>query len=230
MRIKQYETLSSTNNYAKELIDNLKHFDVITSKKQTGGKGRNNNTWMSSGDNLYLSVVLKEGIAHRTIFREIMISSLCVVKTLELHNLKPLIKYPNDILIDNKKIAGILIETSGSIVLHYLVVGIGLNINQIEFFELADKAVSIKQLTSKNNNIENVMDNLLEAYQYYRNIDDNVLLALYKEKSLIYNKDIKVDGKICRVLDIRLNGNIVLQDNENVFERNFNEISLSDIY
>ncbi|MFK5884121.1 MAG: biotin--[acetyl-CoA-carboxylase] ligase [Candidatus Izemoplasma sp.] len=230
MRVKHYESLSSTNNYAKELINQLNHFDVVTAKRQTSGKGRNNNTWMSSGDNLYLSIVLKEDISHQGIFKEVMVASISVIKTLELYNLKPLIKYPNDILINNKKISGILIESSGSIVLHYLVVGVGLNINQIDFNELSDKAVSMKQLTTKRLNVEDVLSNFLETYQYYRAVDSSKLLTLYKEKSLIYNRDIKVDGKLYNVLDIKLNGDIVLKDGNDIFERNFNEISLSDIY
>ena len=112
--IKIFDELDSTNNFVKINISNLNHGTVIVAKKQIEGRGRRDNTWVSKEGNLYFSIVLKEGIKRDSIFKYIAISSLAIVKTLSDYDINALIKFPNDCLVDGKKISGVLIERTWS--------------------------------------------------------------------------------------------------------------------
>ena len=107
------ESLPSTNAWAKEHLDELNHLTVISVDFQPKGHGQFERVWYSSnknGGNCYISIVLKpESI--RNIEKLTRYTSLCVARTLEKYGLKPRFKYPNDVLIEDKKIAGILAES-----------------------------------------------------------------------------------------------------------------------
>lgn len=230
INIKYFELLSSTNDYAKKNINILNHFDVITSKVQTHGRGRSNHLWMSDGDNLYLSIVLKNVVNHNELFKLIMKASLSVVKTLSDYNINSTIKYPNDILVDRKKISGILIESSSSEMIDYVVVGVGLNINQTDFKELNSKAISMASLKQTEFNTNDVLLKYLEIYKSYDTLTDNQLLKEYKNNSLLLNKNIEYENSEYKIINITITGNLVLEGKEIIIEKNFNEISLENIY
>ena len=128
-----------------------KHRDVFTAGYQTAGRGRLDHKWLSpEGANLMMSVVLSvEGLAPDHIVTLPLVAGLAVakaLKTLSHHcstltsDLDYLLKWPNDVLVGGKKIAGILCERNGDNV----IVGIGVNVNQTEFDkEIADRATSL---------------------------------------------------------------------------------------
>lgn len=132
MNLIEFEELYSTNAYAKENFDSLNNFDVVSANLQTKGHGQFERCWYSTnknGGNCYITIVLKpENITH--IDKLTRYASNIVAKTLEKYNLKPMFKYPNDVLIDGKKIAGILAESTfkGS-ELKGIALGIGVNLN-----------------------------------------------------------------------------------------------------
>ena len=144
--------IDSTNNFAAKLLsENLcQNGAVIMADVQTQGKGQRGNVWLSeSGKNLLTSFVFKPD--NLSVERQTALTwatSLSLLETLRKFNIEARIKWPNDILINGKKIAGILIENqlqgnriNGSII------GIGLNINQTSFSEL--NATSLILETSK---------------------------------------------------------------------------------
>ena len=123
------------------------HGDVFTADYQTAGRGRLDHKWLSSpGANLMMSVVLSvEGLSPDQVATLPLVVGLVVCKSLASlfplpSSLFPLLKWPNDVLIDGKKLAGILCERHGDNV----IVGIGVNVNQTEFApEIADCATSL---------------------------------------------------------------------------------------
>ena len=125
------EQLNSTNLYAKEHINELADLSFVYCNTQTNGKGRLERTWVSNNENnLYLTIVLKP---ENEKFPYINLTQyLCVItcKILEEYGVEPQIKWPNDILINGKKIAGILAQTStiGSKI-KGIALGIGINLN-----------------------------------------------------------------------------------------------------
>ena len=137
-KIIHLERIDSTNNYAAKLCaeGEIAHGTVILADMQTDGRGQRGNTWQSDPfSNLTMSLFLNAHpiIKNQSHFLNYIIS-LSLKDTLTRHVKKAKIKWPNDILIENKKLAGILIESQwGSQRLNSSIVGIGINLNQQSF-------------------------------------------------------------------------------------------------
>jgi BirA family biotin operon repressor/biotin-[acetyl-CoA-carboxylase] ligase len=142
MSIIKLSAIDSTNDYLKELSRNqvLENFTVVVTDKQTKGKGQMGATWISEeGKNLIMSMLIKEVVRDvDAIFHLNVAVALSIFEVINESKVPSLtIKWPNDIMSDHKKIAGILIENSiksdGNI---ESVVGIGVNVNQQNFDNL----------------------------------------------------------------------------------------------
>jgi BirA family biotin operon repressor/biotin-[acetyl-CoA-carboxylase] ligase len=118
MKTYYFEEITSTNEIAKEIARKGERNFTVIADKQKQGKGRLKRKWCSPLGGLYLSLVFEKNPMMS------LIASISVVNALKHFGLNPRIKWPNDILIKNKKVAGILIECSGD----YAVVGIGINL------------------------------------------------------------------------------------------------------
>ncbi len=126
-RLLKFNTLESTNVWAVQHIDFCQNGDVIWAVRQTMGKGRLSRVWLSPDDKgLTLSVVV-EFKDNRIIPAVNFAAALAVNKTLEMFSLKGNLKWPNDVLVRGRKIAGILSEAKPE--RNFVVVGIGLNVN-----------------------------------------------------------------------------------------------------
>ncbi len=130
------EELDSTNDYLLGNEDFRENGTVVLAEFQTKGKGRHNHDWRSAkGQNLTFSVLLNENLEHFKINYLNLSAALSVGMALEnLYQLKPEMKWPNDVLVEGKKIAGILCESlSAGNQITDLVIGIGINVNQTNF-------------------------------------------------------------------------------------------------
>ncbi|MCD6434773.1 MAG: biotin--[acetyl-CoA-carboxylase] ligase, partial [Clostridiales bacterium] len=146
-----FDQIDSTNIYAK----NLKHREntLIVANEQLSGRGRLGRDWKSDGgQGIYMSLKIHPDLMPSEAINMTQIMALAIVRALrELYNVNVLIKWPNDIVFEGKKLAGILTEMSTEInQIYQLIIGIGININQDSFTdELKDKAISLKQITDK---------------------------------------------------------------------------------
>lgn len=148
------ESVGSTNDYLKQLGNNgCKSGTVAAAREQVGGKGRLGRVWKSQKDeNVMFSVLLRPKAAPSEISVVTPLTGLAVCKALrELTGLDCRIKWPNDIIIGNKKLVGILTEMSAEFdAVEYIIIGTGINVNQTEFpDEIAQKATSIKLESGK---------------------------------------------------------------------------------
>ncbi|GJQ60242.1 MAG: biotin--[acetyl-CoA-carboxylase] ligase [Candidatus Scalindua sp. AMX11] len=129
--IHKYNKLNSTNTFLRQHCMGLKEYSVIWAEEQTEGRGRFDRVWNSSpGKDLTLSVLLPltpQVIKYRQNITQI--AALSVTRLLEHYGLRPNFKWPNDVLINSKKICGILCETVETGDKTYAVLGIGLNVN-----------------------------------------------------------------------------------------------------
>lgn len=150
MRLIKLEKVDSTQNFAKNLKDK-KAWIIILAKEQTAGIGRKGNFWYSPKGGLYFSVVLPKSKVEDLQTLTIL-AAFIVAKTIkENFSLEPLIKLPNDVLINSRKVCGILTENvigptfGGYPEVKMSVMGIGLNTN-IEKFpkDLEKSATSLK--------------------------------------------------------------------------------------
>ena len=121
---------TSTNEEAHSLaLQGFKEGTVITAKRQTKGRGRRGNHWCSPDGGLYCSIILRPDIAPKDAWIFEKLTCIAAWQTIaDLINRSPILKPPNDILIQGKKVAGILIESRGGEErLDYIVAGIGIN-------------------------------------------------------------------------------------------------------
>ncbi len=190
MKLIKLDAIDSTNEFLKGLSSKqtLENFTVVTAENQTKGKGQMGSVWSSEvGKNLIMSVLIKNFLTDVSqIYNLTIVVSMAVIQVLEELNIPELsIKWPNDIMSDNKKIGGILIENSiksdGKI---SSVIGLGLNINQINFDNLP-KASSLALICNasfdKDEMLLKIINELKKNIQNWTE-NSNVLLHNYSNK------------------------------------------------
>ena len=214
----------STNNYAANQLNQSKLVNgtVILTDFQTKGKGQRGNKWLSGeAENILASIVIYPNflIPSKQYYLNI-ITALAIYSYLEtqLSDRNIQIKWPNDILVDGKKIAGILIENtySGSSIKHSII-GFGLNLNQKEFVHLS--ATSLSNLTNESFNIYEVLKAICANFERYflmlKNGNYKGLMTQFKSYLLHYNSWSKCEVNHKQTLgmieDITDDGRILVQ-------------------
>jgi len=230
----ELQSIDSTNNYARQLIkngllpngqDHLQHGTVVFAHEQTQGRGQMGKAWFSAKDhNIAVSILLKQD--ELPSYSEFILIASCALATREFFSNyagdNTLIKWPNDLYWQDRKAAGILMESvvgsresgvQSSESKRWMIIGIGININQTEFPKELQNPVSLKQITGKsfdclalakelcsifNRSLSNMnADDILNEYNqflYKRNEkvkfrkDNRVFEAVIKE--------VKADGRL----------------------------------
>ena len=165
-KIKYFDELPSTHLYVKENQDKLENGTVIIANKQTAGIGTHGRTWYTgSDDNITMSMLFKPDCDLSSLNNITVDVAESIKKTIKnLYNIDLTIKYPNDLLLNNKKICGILTEIntiSGKI--NYLIISIGFNVNEICFDDETIKiATSLKKQFSKNFDRKEIILKIIE--------------------------------------------------------------------
>jgi BirA family biotin operon repressor/biotin-[acetyl-CoA-carboxylase] ligase len=163
-------SLQSTNIYALELLRQKKGFTgtVIVTDFQTKGKGQQGKIWESEkGKNLQFSIIISPMLAVEKQFELSQFVAICLRQWLDSMSVSVVqIKWPNDILVNGKKIAGVLIENSiqGQEISHS-VIGIGLNVNQVGFSIFSRLATSLKKELNKNVDMDKALTSFLELFK-----------------------------------------------------------------
>jgi BirA family biotin operon repressor/biotin-[acetyl-CoA-carboxylase] ligase len=234
MHIIEFEELESTNIYAKNHIDSLKNYDVVFTYKQTSGKGRMTRTWYSTKDSLTFSLIIKDEKLIEQFSSLSLISATCVYTLLEKLKIKAQIKWPNDIIVNDQKICGILLEgVSYSEQIKGIVIGIGINVNN-EIFPKNSiiNPTSIYLETNKKYPIKTILDlllNILEENLEKLKNNDKSYLQIINENNYLYQKKAyaiianeKVLVTIDKILD---NDHLLVRLNDQDIEINSDEIS-----
>lgn len=127
-----FEAVASTNAQAFELAqEGATHGEVVIAETQTAGKGRRGRAWVSPpGKNLALSVVLRPELPPARAPELTLVAAVALAETLNEAGAEARIKWPNDVQLDGRKVAGILTELSADTErVHFVIVGIGVNLN-----------------------------------------------------------------------------------------------------
>lgn len=165
-KIKYFDELPSTHLYVKENQDKLENGTVIIANKQTEGIGTHGRSWYTgSGDNIAMSMLFKPECDLSSLNNITVDVAQTIKKAIKnLYNIGLNIKYPNDLLLNGKKICGILTEIntiSGKI--NYLIISLGFNVNEICFDEETIKiATSLKKEYNKNFDRKEIILKIIE--------------------------------------------------------------------
>jgi len=174
--------VSSTNDYAKTLAKKGEpEGSLIIADKQTGGRGRKQRKWISPEKGLWFSLILRPKLTPNDAMLTTMCAACAVTKAIsELTTLKPRIKWPNDILINGKKVCGILTELSAEIdEITYLIIGIGLNVNNKIPNELKEKSTTLKQEIKKQVDSVLLLSSILSSFEYfYQELNNGNILKI----------------------------------------------------
>ncbi len=221
--INSYDEIDSTNiqitNAAK--LNLIHHNHIITAKKQNAGKGRYERVWSSPSGNLYFSILLKpnKNIAEISLLSFIAAVALGqAISELDLNKNLIEYKWPNDILINGKKVAGILLESDvahGQV--NFVVVGIGVNINSNpdQTSYPATNLQAEKIITQPENLLKIFLDKFSEFYDKWLNYGFAPIRNLWLKNAFNFNKIITVnlaDKKLSGLFrDFDDKGNLILE-------------------
>jgi len=198
-KIQYFKTINSTNLFIKKLLKkNVGEGTVVVADVQTHGHGRKKRIWSSPSGGLWFSVILYPDIPPQNAMLITMASSVAVAQGIqEVTGLKPVIKWPNDLLLKEKKVCGILTELDAEIdKINYIIVGIGINVNNPIDEELKEIGISLfQEVRTKISRVEllrTILKYLDDLYHKINLADYNVIRKLWFSYSKIIGKEIKV--------------------------------------
>ncbi len=187
--IHQFATLGSTNDELRRMT-NPPEFTCVVAEEQTAGRGRRDRQWHSSpGDGLYLSVLLLPNTTEKLSLLS-LIAAIAVAETLIESRVGGAdIKWPNDVLVNGRKLCGILIESvSAGTNTPRIIVGIGVNLNHESFpAELSETATSLKIETGQTIPADEFRDRLLQRlfvwYERWKHGERRMILDRWQQLS-----------------------------------------------
>ena len=206
--IKLFASIDSTNKYLYEHGEKLPDWSVVVAEEQTAGRGRYHRSWISPPQTgLWFSLLLRPSIDIRFLNLVNLFTAYSLAQYLENRvsfeigrKIHIGLKWPNDLLVDSKKLSGILLEGNfAAQQLRYIVVGIGLNVNQAEDDfppEIRPRAISLRMATGSQWNREKLLGGFLNFfYDRYHDVfsgDYHQVIDLYLQKALFRNESISV--------------------------------------
>ncbi|MBI2486979.1 MAG: biotin--[acetyl-CoA-carboxylase] ligase [Deltaproteobacteria bacterium] len=230
-----FEEVGSTNDVAFELARNgVSDGTIVIADSQTKGRGRLQRKWISpSGLNLYISVIFRPTIQIKDTPLFTLITSIALAETIKNNGAEPSIRWPNDILIDRKKAAGVLTEMQprGERV-DFVVVGIGVNLNMTreimerEMEEIAETATSIREATGyeidRSKFTAELINELQIWYQKFQKEGRNRIIQEWTERWGAINRRVQVKFDENAVEGIASgideNGYLVLKKDDGTYE------------
>ena len=199
-----FDATDSTNIQARRLAEaHAPHGTLVVSDRQDGGKGRRGRSWASpSGVGIWMSLILRPEIAPSSASMLTLAAALAVREGIrEETGLSPLIKWPNDLVLNGMKICGILTEMSTELMeIQYVITGIGINVNQREFPpEIRDTATSLSLEAGRSFRRSSLIAAILKAFEkdYEAFLKTGDLSLLLEE----YNACLVNRGKEVCILD-----------------------------
>lgn len=180
-----YDEVGSTNNSAKLLAEQgADHGSLVISDVQTAGKGRRGRSWSSpSGCGIWMTLILRPDFKPSCAPMLTVLAAMAVYDALTGEGVSCKIKWPNDLIINGKKICGILTEMSSELdFINYVVVGMGINVHNNSFPENIQTVATSLALEGFTVRRSNVIQKIMEAFELYYN-------RFVKEKSLAFIKE-----------------------------------------
>ncbi|WP_428742378.1 biotin--[acetyl-CoA-carboxylase] ligase [Tenacibaculum sp.] len=245
MKIIKLNAIDSTNTFLKNMVSKMSidDFTVVVAKTQTKGRGQMNSEWVvEEGKNLtfsvYSSFIGLDVTNHKYLNFCVSLSVYEALNDLKLPDLK--VKWPNDILSGNKKLAGILIENSLKVSnISSSVIGIGVNVNQDSFSKKLPNASSIKMILKKEIDLDVLLDNILSkmkdkfdllAKKEFQLLEKAYLQVLYKKNVPTMFKNSQNILFMGKIIGVSKSGNLQIElENETIQEFGLKEVSFASL-
>ena len=191
-----FKEIESTNEYAKKIAPQEEEGTIIVADVQKRGYGRKFRNWKSPKGGIWMSLILKPKTTPEHIPKIVFLGAVAVVETLERFGVKARIKWPNDVLVNEKKICGILVEGNFSEKeVYYIVLGIGINVNNSLPQELVSTSTSLREVLGEEIPIIEVFKILVERLEHwYREFlakKDALILQKWREKAIL-KREVKI--------------------------------------
>jgi BirA family biotin operon repressor/biotin-[acetyl-CoA-carboxylase] ligase len=224
--IRHFHTLDSTNSKAYQLaLNGAEEGEVVISESQEKGRGRLGREWFSPPFlNLYLSVILRPKISpHQASLITLMAAVATADAIQKFSGLFPLIKWPNDILLRGRKVAGLLNEIHSEMDrIHFVILGIGVNLNTEEKMfskEIRAGATSLKvemgQTISRKVFLQSLLQELEKWYTILKKEGNGVILKAWRDRAHIKGRRVKVtsfgETWVGRAIDVDSDGALILE-------------------
>lgn len=229
MRIFRFEEIDSTNKFLKEKKD-LKSFDCAIAETQTSGVGRRGNIWVSNRGMALFSFALEKdpSISLEEYLKLPLIVGISVLSGLKkIENLDYKFKWTNDIYLYDKKLCGILIEKIND----FFIIGIGININNIDFGYADNVAISLKQVTNNFYSIDDIIFCIINEFKEYLLKEWNLILQEINFYNYLKDKEIEIikDNTTLGIgvaKDIAVNGKLNVEINSKSIQFDIGEIHI----
>lgn len=204
-KVYYYEQVESTNTTAKQLAEQgAPSGSLVIAESQRAGKGRRGKGWISpKGSGIWMSLILKPDLNPLSASMLTLVAALAVSRGIDMAaGMETQIKWPNDIIFKGKKICGILTEMSSELDhIHYIVTGIGINVNITELpDELKMIATSCYLATGRQINRVELIGCIMKEMKYYYELfmiqhDLSLFLDQYHQRLANKDKEVKVIGQ-----------------------------------
>ena len=240
-----FESIDSTNEEAKRRGEaGAPDGSVYVADNQTSGKGRRGRTWISpAGEDIFFTILLRPELPLSSVSMITLVAASAVSGAIDkVTGLDSKIKWPNDIVLNRKKVCGILTEMNMEIdSVAYVVVGIGINVNRMEFREdIADMATSLKKESGHTVERAALLSEILSAFfrDYKLFLEEQNLssfLEYYNQKLINAGREVRLIKKgeevIRTAIGINDRGELIVRDDEGNTEHIFSgEVSVRGIY
>jgi len=232
-RVYYFDTIDSTQNFAIKIASNpIENGTVVISQKQTRGRGRFGRKWLSPQGGIWLSIILHPTFDISVITLFPIAASLALANAIEkTFQIDSKLKWPNDVTINGKKVAGMLVDASvESNKIEYLVLGVGINFQvnpkQLEkSLKKTENFYGITSLIDKNKNqnpillVQNFLNDLENIIELLNKEKRKIIIKNWTKKSSSVGKNItistdsgKINGKAIKLDD---DGALVIKNNKN---------------
>ena len=191
------KTVGSTNRHARMLAaQGAQHGTLVLADSQTEGRGRRGRSWISpAGEGIFMSLILRPQTHPSQIARLSLLTALAVAEAIaEATGLDARIKWPNDIVIDGRKVCGLLLEMDADeSAVHSVVAGVGVNVHQQSFDEeIVHTASSLDLLSGRTNSRAAIVRAFLEAFERAMAMDDMDMMRAYCARSATLGQRVQV--------------------------------------
>ncbi len=217
-RIHHFTEIDSTMRVARELArSGADEGVVVVAERQTRGRGRLGRTWMSPSGGIYLTVITRPQVAPALAPRANLAASVAVATTLHaMLAVRARVKWPNDVLIEGKKVCGILSEMEAeSDTVHYVNVGIGMNVN-VPVGDAVLNSVSLAEVVGMPvDRVQLTRELVTRLLQYLRELDSPAVLEVLREMSETLGRHVNIQQGEKQVkglaVDIADSGALIVQ-------------------